>query len=262
MTEKHSEVPTLTELAERRLTLEVEIGRLEHQAQDAEQAAAVAMAKGKSTDAATGAMDKAQTQLRIARAALAAIDRAMASAASEEKQRRALVAQEEADRLDAEAQNIASELYRTLETALGLDRQLVSVKQQLGSLAHAGARARFGDVAVPLGLLETMRNLLARQLQGPMPADALRAIGLSKPPSRQEAAIAEAQTRLASFRRQLAETEKRAEETKDRAPRVYDDVLADLKRAIEAEEDRLAALQGKQPAHRLARERERQLAAL
>jgi hypothetical protein len=250
----------MSELTDRRARLQNDITELDRKAREAEDGAAIAMAEGKSTDAAMASVAKLQDQARIARAALVALDRAIQSEVREAKAARTQNAQSEADRLDLEAREMHITLREQLAGAVATLTALSEVQQRLGALVLDGARARYVMPGVRAAALKASLDQLEQRLAATLDADALAPLGLKKPPTPREQTIVGLEAALDANAANIAELEKRAAAAQ--APGNFEAALRDLKSAGDRLREQLAHVRGDKAPKMNAKERLRQLAGL
>lgn len=250
----------MSELTDRRARLQNDIIELDRKAREAEDGAAIAMAEGKSTDAAMASVAKLQDQARIARAALVALERAIQSETREAKAARAHNAQSEADRLDLEAREMQVTLRAQLAGAVATLAALSEVQQRLGALVLDGARARYVVPGVHAAQLRASLDNLNRKLAATLDPDALAPLGLKKPPTVQERYVGELEASLDANAANIADLEQRA--AKAEAPGRFEAAITEAKRVGDRLREQLAHVRGDKAPKMNAKERLRQLAGL
>ncbi len=252
----------------RREILREEIAQMERAAREYEDVAALALARGQSTEKASAEMDKAQTQLRIARAALASVERAIAEQAEREKVEQAKALQDEANRLDEQMAGELVTLYRMLGDIVVNAERADDVGSRLSNLRLVGkVRTKYTCSPVSPQHLKWMRERVEKVIIQSFDEGALRPLGLKKPPTQRELALADARRRVGEYAEKLADLKRNEEAAISRgaSPTAYKRTISDAEDALGTWQKMLNDLEGTSEGAKVkaaAKRREEQLDAM
>ncbi len=170
-----------TKLETRRDELAKELAALEEKAKVTEERAGEALAEGKSVQVATAELSKIDAQLRVTRAAIAAVDAGLVRERQAAEEAEARAQQERAEKAAREGKALMKQLYRQLQAASETCAKIEPLHNELYHLTFSGkAKGVPAGLPTPAALVARIMGRMTGVLKNLLTEAELAELGLKR----------------------------------------------------------------------------------